>query len=95
MQDLGPLENINLQEVMLEINGRSDFDGTNLVLNYDSFHPYCFFDNNGKLTGIIYDAMKYVSQYLNLTLSYIEPLPENKGIWSKRYLFLTKFIFYI
>ena len=87
MQDLGPLENINLQEVMLEINGRSDFDGTNLVLNYDSFHPYCFFDNNGKLTGIIYDAMKYVSQYLNLTLSYIEPLPENKGIWSKRYLF--------
>ena len=81
------MENINLQEVMLEINGRSDFDGTNLVLNYDSFHPYCFFDNNGKLTGIIYDAMKYVSQYLNLTLSYIEPLPENKGIWSKRYLF--------
>ena len=87
MQDLGLLENINLKKVILEINSRSDFDGTNLVLNYDSFHPYCFFDNNGKLTGIIYDAMKYVSQYLNLTLSYIEPLPENKGIWSKRYLF--------
>ena len=84
MQDLGPFKNINLRDVILEVNRRSDFDGTNLVLNYDSFHPYCFFDNNGKLTGIIYDVMKYVSQYLNLTLTYREPLPENKGIWSKK-----------
>ena len=67
MQDLGPFKNINLRDVILEVNRRSDFDGTNLVLNYDSFHPYCFFDNNGKLTGIIYDVMKYVSQYLSLT----------------------------
>ena len=84
MQDLGLLKNIYLGDVILDVNTRSDFDGTNLILNYDSFHPYCFFDNNGKLTGIIYDAMKYVSQYLNLTLLYREPLPENKGIWAKR-----------
>ena len=62
-----------------------DFQGLNLVANYDSNPPYCIWDrSNDKIEGVFQDLLQIAVQYLNLTLILQQPEPQNKGIWSKK-----------
>ena len=58
-----------------------------IKVNYvDDHRPYCWKDENGKVHGTFRKAIEIAASFLNLTLVIKETMPENRNIWSKRYM---------
>ena len=94
LQELGPIETANINDALKEVLVKKDFEGIELKANFaDNYFPYSFLNDNGGLSGILYDVLNIASRTLNVSLKYQDPLPHNYDIWSKRYLQLrTTFV---
>ena len=85
MQELGPIETANINEALNEIVNKKDFGGIEFKANFaDNYFPYSFLNDNGELSGILYDVLNIASKTLNVSLKYQDPQPHNFDIWSKR-----------
>lgn len=83
-KELGPLDDINIGEVLEAIEGRHNFNGLGISANFASFPPFCAIDERGNPIGLMHDILKIVAKELNLTLQIQETKTENKDIWFRK-----------
>ena len=84
-KELGPLDDINIGEVLETIDERHNFNGLRISANFASFPPFCEIDERGNPIGLMHDILKLVAKELNLTLEIQATKSENKDIWFRKY----------
>ena len=75
---------MKIEEANEATKKRQDFNGSLISANFADYPPYCSMDEIGNPTGLFPDLLKVVAKYLNLTLTFQEPAPENQGVWYKK-----------
>ena len=71
-QDLGFVNNTNIEDVISRTNNRNDFNGLPLVVNYlpnEDFKPSIWVNDQGIVQGLFVDALEEIANCLNLTLT--------------------------
>ena len=86
-QGLGNIYDINWPETLTETRTRMDFQGVQFRANFGPYPPFCILNKVGSKTipsGIFPEIINLFGSLANLTVVFVEPKPENVGIWSSR-----------
>ncbi len=85
-QYLGPLASLNTKEIMEKTQKNRMLQGQPFRVGYGIYSPYTTLLSTYPqvLGGIMVDLVTLFAKQTNMTVEYIDALPENEGIWSKQ-----------
>ena len=74
-----------IEEIIKMVKKRDKFNGITFTVNFEERAiPYCYKTKDGEIKGIFNDAIKILTEHLNLSLVYQETRHENRNIYSSK-----------